>query len=148
MTRLAPIALVLLGCASIPDGAVPMSAADYRAALAAWQEGGQPIGGCDAYAERVLVLVLDDVRAICHADAKVHGCLSSVSPGIFGSGGYYRVIVQRRDHAGDKLVGHELAHHFVKCALRRRDDGHATPGVWDSAAGPGVESGIVEAIAP
>lgn len=145
--KLLPIALALLaGCASIPDGAVPMSAADYRAALGAWQASGQPVGGCEAYADNVLTLVVDDVSAQCFGDA--NGCLRSVSPGLFGSGGYYRVLVLKRGHEGDKLIGHELAHHFVLCGHRSRDDGHTTPGVWDSAAGPGVESGIVEAIGP
>lgn len=136
MIRLLP--LLLIGCASIPDGAVPLSAADYRAALSAWQAGGQPVGGCEAYADSVLVLVEDDVRARCHGDLHVTGCLSSVSPGLLGSGGYYRILVQRRDSAGPGLLAHELTHHLVMCALRNRDDGHTTPGVW----GPGIESEI------
>ncbi len=143
MTRLLP--LLLFGCASIPDGAVPLSAADYRAALAAWQDGGQPLGRCDAYAGEgdVLTLVVDDTGEFCRAD--VAGCLTHVSPGLMGSGGYYPLIVQQRAHAGRRVVAHELAHLFVTCGLHKRDDYHTTPGVWDGAK-PGVESDIAEGL--
>jgi hypothetical protein len=138
--------LLLVACASIPDGATPLSAADYRDALQVWQQAGQPLGRCNAYSDdgSVLVLIVDDTMERCYAD--VNGCLTSVSPGIMGSGGYYPIVVQQRSHAGDRLLAHELTHWFMRCGLKRRDDLHKTPGVWDSAQGPGVESDIAEAV--
>ena len=144
MTRLAPLALALIGCASIPDGARPLSAVDYRAALAAWQQAGQPLGRCNDV--DVLVVTVRDTKPLCYAD--VNGCLTSVAPGFMGSGGYFKLIVQSYDYAGPKLLAHELAHLFVLCGHRRRDDLHKMPGVWDSAAGPGVESDVAGVLKP
>jgi hypothetical protein len=132
---------LLAGCASIPDGAVPLSAADYRAALTAWEQGGQPRGRCDS--RDVLTLTVDDTSELCLGD--VNGCLTAVRPGIMGSGGQYDLIVQQREHAGDKLIAHELVHLFVLCGLHKRDDYHRTPGVWDGAQ-PGVESDVARAV--
>lgn len=139
--RLAILVCVLLhGCASIPEGARPLAASDYRAALRVWTDREQPAGRCELYTGEgeLLVVLVDSTAELCHDD--VNGCLASVSPGLFGSGGWYPLLVMRRDLESRGLLGHELTHWLARCAgIRAGDHAHAAPGLWGEQ---GVEGEI------
>lgn len=137
------IALALLaGCSFLPEGHEPLPAEDYRTAFAVWLELGYPPGRCNEYMAEgdVLLVVVDDTWELCHGD--VNGCMTSTDSGVFGSGGWYPLIVMRREAESVRLLGHELTHWFARCSrfMGGGDAAHGNERLWG-------EGGVAEVFA-
>lgn len=115
--RPAFLALLLIGCGTLPDAARPLPESFGHAAVDVWAQAGYPVGSCADAAARVRVVVTDadEVRDLCHQE-RAAGCRVRRQVGLLGTGGYYTLIVMDREHATPWLLAHEAVHWLGGCS--------------------------------
>ena len=132
------VTAILLGCASLPDAARPVTT-DQQAVLyraqGLWLDAGLPHPGDCA---RPVAVVVDDAGYAGHGCTvqPPTGCLRLEDEGPMFATRTVPVVVMHESAASDRLLVHETMHWWARCLVTRwpevRDGMHGHPG-WFNA---------------